>query len=132
MKDHLKETNNTSVNVASAGIRATSDISKYSNVHFGIMNEMNINTTGFKRTQFNESCFEQYDVVIGMSELHKEYVKQNFNRDILLFNEVLNGQTSPVNIGHPDSPNFLDDMKQLVIFFHKAMPIVLRNLSSQS
>lgn len=132
MKDYLKETNNTSVNVASAGIRATSDISKYSNVHFGIMNEMGIDVSGFKRTQFNESCFEQYDVVIGMSELHKEYVKQNYNRDIVLFNEVLNGQTSPVNIGHPESPNFLEDMKQLVVFFREAMPIVLQKLSLKS
>jgi protein-tyrosine phosphatase len=132
LKQYLKETNNTSINVESAGIRATSNISKYSNVHFTIMNEMGIDTTEFKRMQFKDSCFEEYDVIIGMSELHREYIKQNFNRDIILFNEVLNGQTTPVNIGHPDSPNFFEDMKQLVLFFREAMPKILQKLSLTS
>ncbi|CAN7343469.1 hypothetical protein LJR153_001992 [Paenibacillus sp. LjRoot153] len=128
MKDYLRKSNNLSVNVASAGIRASSDISKYSNVHFNIMDEMGIDTASFKRTQFNESCIEQFDVVIGMSELHKDYIKQNFNQDVLLFNEVFSGQSNPVNIGLPDSPDFLEQMKQLVKFFHEAMPTVLRNV----
>lgn len=128
MRDYLKKINSTSVHAASAGIRANSDISSYSNAHFGIMKEMGMDISGFKRTQFNDSCFEQYDVVIGMSELHKEYIKQNFNRDIPLFNEVYHGQSTPVNIGPPDSPDFLKQMTQLVKFFHEAMPAVLGNL----
>ncbi|MFD2611603.1 arsenate-mycothiol transferase ArsC [Paenibacillus gansuensis] len=129
MKDYLKGRNNTSVNVASAGIRATSDISNYSNAHFGIMHEMGIDTTGFTRTQFKESFFEEYDVIIGMSELHKEHLRQSYNKNILLFNEVLNGGTTPVNIGHPNSPTFLEDMKQLIIFFREAIPIVLQKIN---
>lgn len=37
MKDYLKKTNNARVIVASAGIRANSDISRYSKIHFNIM-----------------------------------------------------------------------------------------------
>lgn len=41
--------------------------------------------------------FYLFNIVIGMSELHKDYIKQQYNRDICLFNEVLNGQQTPVN-----------------------------------
>ncbi len=128
MKDYLKSTNNNSVNVASSGIRAKSDISKYSSVHFKIMKEMGIDTSDFKRTQFNETFFEKFDVIIGMSESHKDYIKQQYNRDIYLFNEVLNGQQTPVNIGSPDSVDFLEQMNQLVKYVNNAVPYLLRNL----
>jgi protein-tyrosine phosphatase len=61
--------------VASAGIRANSDISRYSKIHFNILGEMGIDTSDFKRTQFNETCFEKSHVIIGMSELHRDYIK---------------------------------------------------------
>lgn len=93
--------------MASAGIRANSDISKYSTIHFNIMNELGIDTSLFNRTQFDETCFDKFDIVIGMSELHKEFIKQQYNRDIRLFNEVYNGLQTPVNIGEPDSEHFL-------------------------
>jgi protein-tyrosine phosphatase len=128
MKDYLKNTNNNSVNVASSGIRANSDISKYSSVHFRIMEEMGIDTSDFKRTQFDETFFEKFDVIIGMSELHKNYIKQQYNRDIYLFNEVLNGQQTPVNIGSPDSVDFLEQMNQLVMYMNNSVPYLLRNL----
>jgi protein-tyrosine-phosphatase len=49
LRDYLKETNNTAITVASAGIRANSDISKYSGIHFSIMNEMGNDTSSFTR-----------------------------------------------------------------------------------
>jgi protein-tyrosine-phosphatase len=129
MRHYLKETGNTSVNVGSAGIRSASDISQYSNVHFDMMHEMGIDCSDFKRTQFNESCFDHYDAVIGMSELHREHISQTYNRDILLFNEVLHGRADPINIGHPDSPNFLEEMRRLVVYFRESAPVLLQKLS---
>jgi protein-tyrosine phosphatase len=108
MRDYLRRNKITSINVASAGIRASSDISKYSQVHFKIMEQMNIDTNEFMRTQFNEELFEQYDVIIGMSELHREYIMQEFNKEIPLFNEIYYGKSTPVNIGTPDSEGFED------------------------
>ncbi|MEE6452797.1 hypothetical protein RAH41_19720 [Gottfriedia acidiceleris] len=128
MKDYLQKTNNTSVKVVSAGIRANNDISKYSTIHFNIMNEMGIDTTGFNRLQFNESCFENFDLIIGMSELHKEYIKQEYDREIRLFNEVYNGLHTAVNIGDPDNENFFEQMKQLVNYIYKAIPTLLSNV----
>ncbi|KIL42261.1 hypothetical protein SD70_01625 [Gordoniibacillus kamchatkensis] len=93
---------------------------------------MGIDIGGFTRTQLDESSFKRYDVVIGMSDLHKQFIKLNYNRDIPLFNELYNGKEIPVNIGLPDSPDFAEQMKQLVLFFREAIPIVLRNLNDQT
>ncbi|PEJ59028.1 hypothetical protein CN692_05995 [Bacillus sp. AFS002410] len=129
MTEYLKKTNNCLVNVASAGIRADSDISKYSSYHFKLLNQMGIDTSTFKRTQFDENCLKKFDMVIGMSELHKDYVKEQFNFDILLFNEVYNGEPTPVNIGEPNNENFLEEMNQLVNYINNAVPTLLNNLS---
>ncbi|MBJ7948893.1 hypothetical protein U9K47_25620 [Bacillus toyonensis] len=128
MKNYLQKTNNTSVKVASAGIRANSDISKYSTIHFNIMNELGIDTSLFNRTQFDETCFDKFDIVIGMSELHKEFIKQQYNRDIRLFNEVYNGLQTPVNIGEPDSEHFFEQMNQLIVYINNAVPSILSNI----
>lgn len=92
------------------------------------MEEIGIDTSDFKRTQFDETIFERFDVIIGMSELHKEYIKQHYNCDICLFNEVLNGQQTPVNIASPDSDDFLEQMNQLVKYINNSVPFILRNL----
>jgi protein-tyrosine phosphatase len=128
MKNYLKKNNNTSINIASAGIRANSDISKYSNVHFNIMEEMGFDTSDFKRTQFDELFLEQFDVIIGMSNLHKEYIKEKYNTDIHLFNEVFDGQQTPVNIGSPEHVDFIEQMNQLVVYINNAVPILLKNI----
>lgn len=130
-KDYIRKNNITSINVASAGIRASSDVSKYSLMHFEIMEQMNIDTSKFKRTQFNDELFDQYDVIIGMSEIHKEHINQEFNKEILLFNEIYNGKSTPVNIGVPDSEGFEDQMRGLVEYFNEAIPQIIINIEQK-
>jgi protein-tyrosine phosphatase len=132
MKDFLRRNNKTSIKVASSGIRANSDISKYSNIHFYIMNELNIDITDFKRTLFDEKYFKEYDIIIAMSELHRDYIKEQYNREIPLFNEVYNGQKTAVNIGAPDSDDFVEQMYKLVQFFYEATPQIIRNLEQKA
>lgn len=67
-----------------------------------------------------------------MSELHKEYVKNEYSKDIYLFNEVYKGQQTEVNIGAPDSEDFEEKMKQLIEYFISAIPEVIENLKKQS
>ncbi|WP_177178652.1 hypothetical protein [Paenibacillus sp. PDC88] len=114
--------------VASAGIRANSDINKYSELHFKIMNDMNIDTSEFKRTQFDNEAFLKYDIIIGMSELHKEFVKNEYNKDIHLFNELYKEQNTSINIGAPDREDFEEKMRELIQYFIDAIPEVMSNL----
>lgn len=131
-KDYLMKNHITDVHVASAGIRANSDISRYSDLHFRMMNNMKIDTSDYKRTQFDEKAFLQYDIIIGMSELHKEYVKHEYSKDIYLFNEVYKEQSIPVNIGAPDSEDFEEEMQKLIEYFIGAIPEVISNLKNRS
>ncbi len=128
-KSYLKQNNITDVYIASSGIRASSDISNYSNLHFQIMNEMGIDTSEFKRTQFSEDSFINYEYIIGMSDLHKDYVSEEYNKEIFLFNEIYNGRNTPVNIGAPDSDDFEDKMKELILYFYYAIPVIMNNLN---
>ncbi|WP_422656780.1 low molecular weight phosphatase family protein [Paenibacillus sp. EC2-1] len=128
MKDFLRRCNNTSIKVTSAGIQANNDISKYSNIHFKIMKELNIDTTGFTRTMFDGKFFNEYDVIIAMSDLHRTYIKEQYNRDVPLFNEIYKGQKTSVNIGPPDRKDFLEQMNKLVHFFYESTPLMIRNI----
>jgi protein-tyrosine phosphatase len=127
-KDYLMRNHLHNITIASAGIRAHSDISKYSTLHFEIMNEMGIDTKDWKRTLFTADSFDEYDLIIGMSELHKNYINQEYQRDIPLFNEIYKGEQTPVNIGAPDSEDFEEKMRSLVQYFYDAMPDLYKNI----
>ncbi|OCT13551.1 hypothetical protein A8709_18320 [Paenibacillus pectinilyticus] len=96
------------------------------------MNEMNIDTADFKRTLFDEDHFNEYDIIIAMSELHRDYIKEYYNREIPLFNEVYRGQKTAVNIGAPDSEDFEEQMKKLIQYFYEATPRILHNLEQKT
>lgn len=128
-KSYLKRNNITDIYIASSGIRANSDISNYSDLHFQIMKDMGIDASEFKRTQFSEDAFINNDYIIGMSGLHKDYVREEYNKEIYLFNEIYNGRNTPVNIGAPDSVDFEDKMKELILYFYNAIPVLLNNLN---
>ncbi|WP_274362409.1 hypothetical protein [Paenibacillus thermotolerans] len=128
LKDFLKKNHIDDFSISSAGIRAESDVSKYSNLHFAIMDEMGVDTTEWCRTPFKRDYFEEYDLIIGMSDQHKNYIKQEYSRDIPLFNEVYNGHNTPVNIGPPDSDNFEEQMRSLVQYFYDATPELYKNI----
>lgn len=129
-KNYLNTNNITDITVASAGIRASSDISSYSALHFQVMRDMDIDVSQFKRTQFGEKSFEDYDFIIGMSELHRDFVRNEYNQDIYLFNEVYKSQNTPVNIGAPDDEGFEVKMRELIQYFNNAIPIVIKNLKN--
>jgi protein-tyrosine phosphatase len=130
LRDYLIKNNITSLTVSSSGIRADSDISKYSRIHFEIMEGMGIDTSMFKRTMFRKDFFETFDVIIGMSDLHRDHIKEQYGREIKLFNEIYDGSSKPVNIGAPDSEDFYDQMKGLIEYFNNAMPQLLKNLQT--
>jgi protein-tyrosine phosphatase len=131
-RDYLKKVNIDGIEVASAGIRAYSDVSKYSDIHFNIMSDKNIDISGFRRTQFTKELFEVFDLIIGMSELHKDYVYQEYKREIPLFNELFNGSKKSVNVGAPNSQNFYNEMTELVDYIYDAVPPVLKNIEKRN
>lgn len=50
------------------------------------------------------------------------------NREVPLFNELLNGQKTSVNIGAPDGEHFQSEMKQLIDFIYGSVPVLINNI----
>ncbi|TLS49805.1 hypothetical protein FE782_22620 [Paenibacillus antri] len=132
LKDYLQRINDVSINVCSSGVRASSEISKYSNLHFDIMESKGIKLEGFTRTQFTEECFDTQDIIVGMSELHRDYIKQEYNRTIPLFNEMYNGTSLSVNIGSPEEDDFAVKMEELVNYIRDAMPVLYKKINERN
>lgn len=125
MRDYIRKNQIEGVKVCSAGIRANSDVSTYSTLHFDLMNELGIDTSEFERTMFTPRFGSDPSCVIGMSELHREYIKRHFDYEIALFNELYSGQSTPVKVGAPSEPDFPEQMKRLIIYIQAAIPDVL-------
>lgn len=129
MRDYICKNQIEGVTVSSAGIRADSDISTYSTLHFDLMNELGIDTSGYERTMFTPQLGSESSYAIGMSELHREYISQHYGCEIALFNELYSGQSTPVNVGAPNEPDFTEQMRQLITYIQAAVPDVLAAVS---
>lgn len=129
MKHFLKQKNITSIDVASAGFKADSDLSPFSSIHFDRMRQLNISTDGFSRTQFNQRFIDEFDVIIGMGKEHKNYIQQEYNEKIYLFNEIYKDDQSSITVPPPDQDgNYLVKISEMVDYINEAIPQLVRNL----
>lgn len=129
LKNYLKINKITDIHVASAGFKSTSDLSGFSSVHFDRLKEIGVDTSGFVRTQFQESFIDEYDSIIGMGEEHKNFIYQEYGKKICLFNEVYNGEFTSVTIPPPDKDGrYLTEIKNMVDYIYNSMPVFVKNL----
>ncbi|WP_404468388.1 hypothetical protein [Sutcliffiella horikoshii] len=129
MKHFLKQNNITNIEVASAGFKANSDLSSFSNIHFDRMRQLNISTDGFSRTPFNRRLIDEFDVIIGMGKEHKDYIQKEYNEKIYLFNEIYKEDESSITVPPPDqSGNYLVQITEMVDYINKAIPQLVKNL----
>jgi protein-tyrosine-phosphatase len=133
MKNYLQQNKITNIEVTSAGFKANSDLSTFSNIHFDRMKQLKIDTSSFKRTQFHPNFLNDYDVVIGMGQEHKDYIKNEFNQRIYLFNEIYKNEESSIIVPPPDQEgNYLVQLEAMVDYIHDAMPHVIINLQERN
>jgi protein-tyrosine-phosphatase len=119
----------TDVIVKSAGFKANSNLSAFSDIHFDRMNELNISTNGFVRTQFKQEFLDDYDLVIAMGIEHKEYVRKEFNRNVILFNELLKNEETSLIVPPPDKDGiYLIKIKEMVDYINDAIPSIFSNI----
>ncbi|RXJ04587.1 hypothetical protein DS745_04175 [Anaerobacillus alkaliphilus] len=121
-KEYLSRSGITNIEVASAGFKANSDLSKFSSVHFDRMRELEIDTSSFTRTQFQQGFLNEY-VIVAMGKEHRDYILQEFGERVYLFNEVYCDEEKSVVVPPPDyEGKYLDEIRQMVDYLHKAMP----------
>ncbi|NMH74327.1 hypothetical protein HF078_14645 [Bacillus sp. RO2] len=129
MKHFLIQNNITNIMVASAGFKADSDLGSFSDIHFNRMRHLNISTDGFCRTPFHQTLIGEFDVIIGMGKEHRDYIQQEYNEKIYLFNEIYKGDESSITVPPPDQDgNYLVKIIDMVDYINEAIPQLVRNL----
>ena len=82
LRNFLLKNNLSTIQSFSAGTQANSDTSKYYNVHFDRMKELDIDFSTFERKQFDRSFFDIYDLIVGMGQEHKDYFLSEYQQKI--------------------------------------------------
>jgi hypothetical protein len=75
------------------------------------------------------------DLVVAMGFDHRQFIKENFNREVLLFNQVCFSQEEPVLDTWEAVPNWQDNraaseahMQQVIDHICEAMPAFIKNM----
>jgi predicted SAM-dependent methyltransferase/protein-tyrosine-phosphatase len=130
LKHYLNKNRIADVTVCSAGLKSTSDLSGYSDVHFERMKELDIDTSTFKRLQFEESFLEAYDFIVAMGMEHREYILKQYGKKVLLFNEISKMEESSIVVPPPDKDgHYLAEIRKMVDAIYHAMPEFVKKLS---
>ncbi|MFC4559264.1 hypothetical protein ACFO3D_13780 [Virgibacillus kekensis] len=128
-KHYISKNNMDNMEVDSAGFRAESDLSIYSDIHFDRMKELGVDTSSYKRTAFKEEYIPQYDFLIGMGKEHKDYILSTYGRKIHTFNEIYENRDTSIVIPPPDQDGkYLNEIKNMVDYIYDAIPVLITNL----
>lgn len=101
LKNWLYMHNRKDIEVFSCGTDASSDVSSFRFDHIGKLKDMGIDASRHKRTQLTKELFSSCDVVIAMDETHQKYVRNNYNADIPLYNELYKNEKTSILITPP-------------------------------
>ncbi|MFA5745849.1 MAG: hypothetical protein WCX73_00865 [Candidatus Pacearchaeota archaeon] len=85
LKKHLKE-KNIKIKVASAGI-----IAKKQEIHPIVREELDkfkIDYSKHKQRKVTRKILDSSDIIISMAKVHQKFLKEKFNTDSILFNEI--------------------------------------------
>ena len=119
--------------VASAGIVAHPEP-----MHPGTVNtllELGCDPTKHKQTRLTQDVVDQYELIVAMSTNHKTFIKETFNKDVPLFNEICYDKKT----GVPDIEDVIlsgtdwgarhNYVVTTVKYIHDAIPYFVKNLS---
>jgi protein-tyrosine-phosphatase len=129
LRNFLLKNNLSTIQSFSAGTQANSDTSKYYNVHFDRMKELDIDFSTFERKQFDRSFFDIYDLIVGMGQEHKDYFLSEYQQKIPLFNEVYKNEATSIVVAKPGSTEDIPtQLKQMVDYINDAIPQFVKNI----
>jgi protein-tyrosine-phosphatase len=86
LKKHLQE-KNIKIKVTSAGITA-----KKQEIHLIVKKELdrlNIDYSKHKQRKVTKKILDSSSLVISMAKVHQQFLKKKFNKDSILFNEIV-------------------------------------------
>jgi protein-tyrosine-phosphatase len=131
LKNYLNKQGIENIKVDSAGFKSESDLSRFSDAHFGRLKELGIDISEHKRIQFNETFLDEYNLIVAMGIEHKEYIFQEFNRTVPLFNELCKNEATSLVVPEPDaSGHFIKDIKLMVDYIDENIEKVYAHIKT--
>jgi len=128
LKEYAQKNSLSNLIITSAGTDTSTDTSKYCFAHFDELNKMGIDVSKHKRTQLTKEIIAGSDLVVAMAEHHQEWIKDNFNKDVPMFSEIVNGKKISFSIPPPDSPECEPVLRKMVHEIMDSMPIFVANM----
>ena len=127
LKDYLLKNHIEGIETYSAGMSAPSDTSNFSMTHFSELKKINIDASGHKPRQVDENLVKKANLIIVFDNASKQWLKDKFNLNALLFNEVYKNESSETK-----GSNFEGDKDARTIselhYIYNAIPTLYKNL----
>ena len=122
-EDWLRKNGRDDISVSSAGINATSDISAFSMDHIGKLEDMGIEVVGYTRTQVTYEIIAEHDLTMAMDMDEQLWVREKFNIEIPLYNEIYKNEKTPVLITVPGMTETISErLLKMVDYIAESIP----------
>ncbi len=133
LKDYISKNNIVGVEVSSAGIKANPQpIDVKVN---GTLISLGINPSGHKQRKLTKEMIEKNDLIVAMGENHRQFIEENYEKDVPLFLEICYGLKVGLkdnNEAIPDWQIHLDSFERyniaMVKFIYKSIPLFFKNM----
>lgn len=134
LKKYLKDNNIKGIKVSSAGTSAV-----YQDINPDVLeilsNRYKIDPTKHKQRRINDKIIKQNDLIVAMSTNHQLYIKENFNLEVPLFNEIAYLEKTPLLDNNEILYNWKDKEEEyheyneaVVKYIHNSIPYFYHNL----
>jgi len=124
-EDWLRKNDRDYIAVSSAGINATSDISSFSMDHIEKLEEMGIDAKGYIRTQLTYKILLEQDLAIVMDEEQQRWIRERFNMEIPLYNEIYKDEKSSILITVPGMTEAVSErLIKMVDYIAESVPVM--------
>ena len=129
LRHYLNEQDIHDIVSASSGTHSNSDISLLLDEHFERMTDLGLDISEFSRVQFSAEFLSEYDVIVAMAKEHQDYIQNEYQEKIPLFNEILKGEETSVVIQGIDEKEIKAELRELVDYINSAIPRILAVLT---
>ena len=92
-----------------------------------------IDASKHMQTKLTKKILSSNDIVIAMSITHKEFIRENFNIEVPLFNEMAYGKSTSVDDVHEAIPDYKTNirkreeyMREVVRYIHDSIPMITK------
>lgn len=128
-EDWLRKNGRDDIEVSSAGINAASDVSSFSMDHIGKLKEMGVEVAGYTRTQVTHEIIAEHDLAMAMDADEQLWVKEKFDIEIPLYNEIYKNEKTSVLITVPGMTETISErLLKMVDYIAQSIPVLAEKI----